>query len=377
MTEAALKYFSHINLGPALSQHVQMTYMDAKNYLHITGDKYDVIINDADIPSYSGSAPLFGREHFACAREHLRPGGLVVSKLHLSGIPVSSFDSIVGTFLEVFPHVTVWFPATKPLSFFYLVGSVDEQCFSPRAIDAKLQQPAVLSSTEYMHWHSNMDLAMCYIGDEKSLRNYLRGYAPNSDYAPFVEFNMQQRGSGVLEAGFDAFLRSVRQPSLADHVDWAGMDSGQQADWLAAYDRHYHGATPILRMTAENNPFALLRCVLEGLSFLPQHAALREQEEKALTAFERGIASGQGQVVLGQIDAIAQEFPASGIPWMIKALALRSTGDTPGAAASADQALKLARAAGDQELVQRIGRSLSSTPASGGAGHPVLQPDLH
>lgn len=114
VTDAALRYFSHINLGPALTQYVQMTYMDAKNFLHITGEKYDVIINDADIPSYSGSAPLFGREHFVCAREHLRPAGLVVSKLHLSGIPVSSFDSILGTFLEVFPHVTMWFPATKP-----------------------------------------------------------------------------------------------------------------------------------------------------------------------------------------------------------------------------------------------------------------------
>jgi spermidine synthase len=366
VTKAALDYFHHINLGPELDQYVHMTHMDAKNFLHITDEQYDVIINDADIPSYSGSAPLFGREHFQCARGHLKPGGLVVSKLHLAGVPVSSFNSILGTFMEVFPHVTMWFPTTKPVSFFYMVGSVEEQRFSPRCIDAILRRSAVQVSTAYMHWQSSLDLAMCYIGDEKSLRSHLKAYTSNSDYAPFVEFNLDQRGSAMLEDGLDRFVQGVRRPSLGDHIDWGNMGPGERADWLAGYDRYYRAGTHILKMAGEDNPFNLLRDVLNGLAILPDHAVLREQEEKSLAAFGSGIAAGNARVILGQIDTIVQEFPQSGIPWMIKALAQQSIGDASGAASSARSALDLAQSAGDQWLVQRIERDLPSLDAGPG-----------
>jgi len=166
----------------------------------------------------------------------------------------------------------------------------------------------------------------------------------------------------------------VRRPSLGDHVDWTGMDPGQRAAWVAAYDQHYRAATPILQMTCEDNPFNLLRCVLEGLTVLPEHATLREQGEKALAAFESGVATGQARVILGQIDAVAGEFPQSGIPWMVKALALQSVGDASGAVASAETALNLARAAGDEQLVQKIERDLRSFDAGRRPGQQASMP---
>ena len=53
--QVAVAHFNHINLGPRLDEFVNVGYMDAKNYLHVTDRKYDVIINGANVPSYSAA----------------------------------------------------------------------------------------------------------------------------------------------------------------------------------------------------------------------------------------------------------------------------------------------------------------------------------
>ena len=65
-----------------------------------------------------------------------------MTKLHLEGEPKSNLDSILGTFLQVYPHVTIWFPTTKPFVFLYLVGSREPQSFSPKRIDDEMMKEA-------------------------------------------------------------------------------------------------------------------------------------------------------------------------------------------------------------------------------------------
>ncbi len=339
VTDLALRHFNHINLGERLGQFVDLTYADAKNYLRMTTDHFDAIINDADIPSYSGSAPLFGKEHFMAAREHLAPGGLVVSKLHLTGIPVSSFDSILGTFSQVFPHVSIWFPTTKPLSFFYLVGSADEQCFAPKRIDEILQQDSVRVSTEYMHWYSSLDLAMCYIGDLESIRQWLTDFDINSDRMPYVEFNLAQHGAGMLDVAFDDFLHVVRRPSLLQHVCWDGFTAEERDHWTAAYEQRYEAAGHMLENVAERDAFELMRHTLAGLKILPDHPSLLEAKAKMLMAAEDGIEGGYARAILNRMREFETLFPESEVPPLVSSWAALSVGLIDEALAAAERAL--------------------------------------
>ncbi|MHC4843891.1 MAG: fused MFS/spermidine synthase, partial [Planctomycetota bacterium] len=158
VVQTALEFFGHINLAENLGQYVNMKYLDGKNYLHLTDNRYDLIINGADIPAYSGSAPLFATEHFQNASDHLNPGGLFMTKLHLASISKSSFDSILGTFTETYPYVTIWFPTNQPTSFFYLVGSSKKQLFSPEYIDSALQKQGVRESVAYLNLDTSQDV---------------------------------------------------------------------------------------------------------------------------------------------------------------------------------------------------------------------------
>ncbi|MBN1806438.1 MAG: fused MFS/spermidine synthase [Sedimentisphaerales bacterium] len=48
----SLRFFGHINLGDKLNDEIDMIYMDAKNYIHLTDDKYDAIVNDSIHPKH-------------------------------------------------------------------------------------------------------------------------------------------------------------------------------------------------------------------------------------------------------------------------------------------------------------------------------------
>ncbi len=356
LVEVALEYFGHLNLGAELDHHVRMIYMDAKNYLHLTDRKYDIIINDADIPSYAGSAPIFAREHFQSAADHLNPGGLFITKLHLTGISLSSFDSILGTLLQVFPYTTVWFPTTKAFSFFYLVGAQQEQMFSPRYVEGELSKEGVRESVAYLNYSSSHDLFSCYLGDQNDIRRYLREYKVNSDYRPFVEFNLEQRGSGLLDAVYAPFLQAVRRGSLDRHLDWSGMSDGEREQWERDQERHDRAASYLLKLPRRQDSFTRMASICDGLRIMPDHPALRDQERKGLVLAQQAVMGGMSEQLLAGADAFLVERPQCGSVWLIRSWALERRGDINGALKACERAEQYAP---DRYLVHtQLGRLL-------------------
>ncbi|MDP2981768.1 MAG: fused MFS/spermidine synthase [Candidatus Latescibacter sp.] len=319
VVQVALEYFTHINLGDRLNQKVNMKYMDAKNYLHVTDRHYDVIINDADVPTHSGSAPMFAKEHFQNALDHVNPGGLVISKLHLAGISGSSFDSILGTFLGVFPHVTIWFPTTKQISFFYLVGSRQKQLFSPKYIEENIRKESVQNSVAYLNFHNSVDVLSCYFGDETDIRRYLKDFHINSDYTPYVEFNIAQQKFGMLDEIFPQFIEKVRRNSLSGHIDLSGLSKDEQEKWLKDYELTYNTSTYLLLLFREKDTITRMQYILDGLKLMPEHPILLEQQKEILSYIKGTLA--QGRSIEG-IDLLLQNRSESGIAWLLKSWVL-------------------------------------------------------
>jgi spermidine synthase len=234
VAETALSYFAHINLGPDLSRSVNMKYMDAKNYLHLSDAKYDLIINDSNVHNSASSAPLYTKEHFENALRHLNPNGLFITKLHMVGQSKANMSSIFGTFLDVFHSVTIWYPATKPYIFFYLVGSGQKQTFSLRHIENEIAKDDVKGSLAFLNIFGAPDLLKWYLGDEQDIRNYLSTYVTNSDYFPYVEFS-----TDAPQDYFKDLFATMRRDSIIGHIDAAGYSPEAHARWLGEFrSRH-------------------------------------------------------------------------------------------------------------------------------------------
>jgi spermidine synthase len=344
LVDLALTHFSHINLGDQLEQKVNMIYMDAKNYLHLTGERYDVIINGANVPYESGSAPMFAKEHFQNASDHLNDGGLFVTKLHLNTAK-SVFDSTLGTFLEVFPHVTLWFPVTRPISCFYLVGSQKRQYFSPKYIEEQLGNDAVKDSVSYLHFRDSIDVLSDYIGDENDIGNYLRNYQVNSDYFPFIEFSLDEKKFLHATGFFEDLLIDVRRKSLIPHIDWSGMSIEERSKWLEDYWPSYDALHYLLMAKFKKSPFESLGINNQGLKLMPTHPALLYQQEEYLEMIEQLVRSGWsgGTEFLTALDRELQYSispdPQKGPPWLIRSWIFAQDGQIDMALHAAERAV--------------------------------------
>ena len=331
LVDIALKYFSHINLGNRLNHKVNMIYMDAKNYLHLTPKTYDLIINGANRPAQPGSAPMFAKEHFENTLAHLNNGGLVMTKLHLSAMSRSSFESIIGTFLEVFPHVTIWFPVTRPQLFFYLAGSREKQMFSPKYIENQLDSEHVKASTAYMNFQNSVDVLSCYVGDRNDLERYLKDYRINSDYMPFLEFNIEGETNLILNGYFNNFLDVVRRGSLPDHIDWSGMSRHEKERWVEKYDRLFIAISYLLDVHSLDSTDFFKRFDLnsKGLKRMPNYPALLDQQEDILNKFKNCLNRKRKagwinpEKALLMANAQLRRFPDSGALWLVKSWAFK------------------------------------------------------
>jgi tetratricopeptide (TPR) repeat protein len=317
--------------------------MDGKNFLNLTDGKYDIILNDSNVHSTSGSAPLFTKEHFQSALVHLNPGGLFMTKLHLEGHPKTNFDSILGTFLEVFPHVTVWFPTTKPFVFFYLVGSAHEQLFSPKRIDDELVKENVRDSVEYLNIGNSADVFICYIADKEEIRRYLKTFQINSDYTPYLEFNLDSKNL-VLPAYFPSLIQAIRGSSILKHIDWDGLGQTEREQWRKDFDLRYKAANLLLKAHGEQAFLTKLQCSFHGLKLIPGYKPLLELRDDCLLDIEKMLRGGlvKPDIIIADMDDQISNYPDSGVAWLIKSMALRQNGNMEKAFSAAEKAVQYA-----------------------------------
>ena len=352
IVEVALRYFRHINLADKLGQEVNMIFMDAKNYIHLTDRKYDVIINDSIHPrDFAENSSLYTREYFESAKEHLDKNGMIVSWLPLYDMPASVFDSIIGTLMEVFPHVTVWHLTTQPAPLVLVAASEQQQYFSPKYIEKEMAKKGVPPGLSAIDIYNNMDVMSCYVGDENDLKRCIKTFFVNSDYSPFVEFTTDDRT--LHSQMFQRFVMDVRSDSVYNHIDWTGFSEEEKQKWLADY-KQLCKASNYLLMSYDVVALDKLKYSMEGLSILPDNPAILDARSRAEANL---LSQGAPMIISGRVDealALARKmlkiYPQSATAWMIRSGAMQSKGEAQKALIYAQRAVELAPDNADARL---------------------------
>jgi|WetSurMetagenome_2_1015567.scaffolds.fasta_scaffold00392_17 spermidine synthase len=325
LIDLACRYFRHINLGDRMDSSISLIAMDAFNYMHLTDRVYDVIINDANLPSHSACAPLFTKDHFLNCAAHLGPGGLFVTKLPLSDISESSFNSILGTFLAAFPHVTLWFPVTRPYIFFYLIGSRQELLFSPAHIDRLLAADTARAASDFLRFHNSHDVLSCYIADRSDIDRYLTTYRVNTNNAPYIEFNVDQKVV-ALRQFFKTIIDKVHGASLYRHLDFSGLSEEQKQKWLAEQRAVDEATSCVLQSVGEEDVWRKLSLCSNGLRFMPRNAVLLEEEEGDLAQAQRLLVTDNTGFVDGIAHAMILKDSSAAAGWILLSWALQKSG---------------------------------------------------
>ncbi|HUI93823.1 MAG TPA: fused MFS/spermidine synthase [Chitinivibrionales bacterium] len=334
LIDLACKYFRHINLGDWKDSSLSIISMDAFNYMHVTNRTYDVIINDANLPSHSACAPLFTKEHFLNCANRLNPRGLFFTKLPLADISESSFNSILGTFLEAFPQVTLWFPVTRPYIFFYLIGSRQEMLFSPENIDRMLAADTVRAASGFLRFHSSHDVLSCYIADRNDLSRYLKAYHRNASNTPYIEFNVDQKAL-PLRPFFKQLTAAVRSASLYNHIDWGGFSDEQKSRWLADQRIQDEATACVLQTVGEEDRWQKLSICGKGLRAVPGNAVLLDEEDGDLQEAQSMLNMNKADFIGDVANAMLIRDSSSAAGWILFSWTLQRGGRVSEALAAA------------------------------------------
>ena len=106
----AAALFAHISYDVLRQPSVRLRVDDGRNFLLLSGERFDVITADIIRPHHAGAGHLYSREYFTLVRRALKEDGVALQWLgHRSG---NQYRLIMRTFLDVFPEATLWYDGT-------------------------------------------------------------------------------------------------------------------------------------------------------------------------------------------------------------------------------------------------------------------------
>jgi spermidine synthase len=204
---AASRHFEHVNGRPLADPRTRLVINDARNFLLLTSDRFDVVVSEPSNPWVTGAASLFTRDFFELARARLRPGGVFGQWLQLYSLTPETLRTVIATFQAVFPHVVVFQTINQDT---LLIGSVDPLRVEFPALERRLRADAVRADLGRVGLREPADVFGWLLLDVEDVPRFARGAELNTDDNARLEFaaprslyvNAVAENLQLLTAGF-------------------------------------------------------------------------------------------------------------------------------------------------------------------------------
>jgi spermidine synthase len=184
---AARTHFATWNGQLLERSDVRLVLDDGRRYLAASRDHFDVIVADLFIPWHANAGNLYAREMYDIVARRLAPGGMFCQWLPLYQLTREEFDTIVRTFLTVFPQASLWrgdFSPDRPI-----VGLVGQR--TPQPIDVAHVHQRLHSLPTWSRdvlLASPRGLLMLYVGNLRAVADLFATAPLNTDDRPLIEF---------------------------------------------------------------------------------------------------------------------------------------------------------------------------------------------
>jgi spermidine synthase len=199
--------FAHVNYDVLKQPNVRMRVSDGRNYLLLSDRRYDVITADIIQPQHAGAGMLYSKEYFALARQALKPGGVMLQ--WIGQRPEVEYHLIMRTFLDVFPHATLWNGGTL------MAGTVEPLRVSRAAFERKLADPTSRRALGDVRLGSYDALLGAYSGDADAMWAFVGDGPVLTDDHPRIEYH-RSLPRGASETDLARFTGAGRERVVAD-----------------------------------------------------------------------------------------------------------------------------------------------------------------
>jgi spermidine synthase len=173
------------NYSAATDPRLNIRLRDGRRELLSNEQTYDLITLEPPPPSAAGVVNLYSSDFYELTRARLERGGIVAQWLPLPTQNDEDTRSLVRSFLDVFPHASLW---TTELHEMLLVGSLEPIYLDVPRIIKRYQQPEVASALREVGIASPEALLATWITDRAGLKTYAGDALPVTDDQPRIEY---------------------------------------------------------------------------------------------------------------------------------------------------------------------------------------------
>lgn len=184
----AAGYFKEYNHDALNDSRVKTILADGRNYLKLTGKKYDIISSEPSNLWVSGNVYLFTKEFYELAKTHLNKDGLMLQWLHVYSLDLDSVRSVLKTFSSVFPNVYLF--ETMDGGDLLIVGQTrSAPAFDFDLLKKKFGNEKIHQELGRIYIFDPYDLAPYLVADKDGIGEFAGDARINSDDQPFLEFS--------------------------------------------------------------------------------------------------------------------------------------------------------------------------------------------
>jgi spermidine synthase len=203
---------------------VEIRLADGRHELLRSPESWDLITLEPPPPSAAGVVNLYSREFYELARRRLAPGGMVAQWWPLPTQNLEDSRSLVRSFTDAFPYVTVW---TTEVHEMLLVGSMEPMILDTTRIATRYARPGVSAALAEVGVGSASALLATWVTDRDGLLAFVEDAPPVTDDRPRIEVAPWLR-PGEMAHVLPAALAVTTNPPLV----------GADAEFRAEVDQH-------------------------------------------------------------------------------------------------------------------------------------------
>ncbi|WP_183791795.1 fused MFS/spermidine synthase [Tunturiibacter gelidoferens] len=243
---------------------MQLRIGDGRQELLRTAERYDLITLEPPPPSAEGVVNLYSTDFYKLAGRRLEFNGLFAQWLPLTTQNDKDTQSLVRSFLDVFPYATLW---TTEMHEMLLVGSYSPIELDTTQIARRFAQSSVSTTLQTVGISSPAALMATWVTGREGLERYASNVRPVTDDDPRIEYASWVRPKEITST-LPKLLALRTEPPLIGGDDVLRAEVARQRDslWdfyaggIAAYDgdrEQWTQAMQRVMASDDKNPYYL------------------------------------------------------------------------------------------------------------------------
>jgi spermidine synthase len=270
----AAQFFSEINHGSGRDPRIRRTIMDGKNFALLSGEKFDLIMNDSIFPGSSGSSALYTYDHFLHCRERLAAGGLFSCWVPLD-LRASELRMILKSFQQVFPHTSLWVASNCLNKHGLILGSLEPLQIDFARVAQVMDRPTIKRDLAEIAILDVYDLLDCFVCDETAIRQTVAGSPINSDDRPRLEFSCARRMPWKARLLQTLAMLTVNHSPVSACVTNMPQPEANRAEMARRFEATAHILRALVQQLARN-PMSRRQEMDLALKCIPGHHHVKQ-----------------------------------------------------------------------------------------------------